>query len=260
MLIDTHCHLDAREFDPDRDAVITAARTGGIEKIIVPAVSAENFDAVHALCPRYPCVLPAYGIHPLYVDRAAESDLRILKETLRQLAGTPFRAVAVGEIGLDFYFSSSDAARQEYFFIEQLKIAREFDLPVLLHGRRAIDAVLKCLRRAGVTAGIAHAFNGSFRQAENFIRMGFCLGFGGAMTYPGSRRIRKLAASLPIENIVLESDAPDIPPVWLAGKRNSPAELPRFAEELAALRACPVEEIARRTTENALGLLRVDAA
>ena len=235
MLIDTHCHLDAEEFDPDRDAIVAAARAGGVEKIVVPAVHAANFDIIHSLCLRYSCVLPAYGIHPLYVSHAAESDLRVLKEILRRFAGTPFRAVAVGEIGLDFYFSGSDAARQEYFFIEQLKIAREFNLPVLLHGRRAIDA-------------------------ENLIRMGFCLGFGGAMTYPGSKRIRKLAASLPVENIVLESDAPDIPPVWLAGKRNSPAELPRFAGELAALRARAVEEIARQTTENAQGCLRADAA
>ena len=260
MLIDTHCHLDAEEFDPDRDAIVAAARAGGVEKIVVPAVHAANFDIIHSLCLRYSCVLPAYGIHPLYVSHAAESDLRVLKEILRRFAGTPFRAVAVGEIGLDFYFSGSDAARQEYFFIEQLKIAREFNLPVLLHGRRAIDAVSKCLRRVGVATGIVHAFNGSFRQAENLIRMGFCLGFGGAMTYPGSKRIRKLAASLPVENIVLESDAPDIPPVWLAGKRNSPAELPRFAGELAALRARAVEEIARQTTENAQGCLRADAA
>ncbi|MDR1163765.1 MAG: TatD family hydrolase [Candidatus Accumulibacter sp.] len=255
MLIDTHCHLDAVEFDADRDALVEAARSAGVTTLVVPAVDVGNFEAVRACSLSYRGVLPAYGIHPLCVDRARESDLRVLEETLSRSAATPIPAVAVGEIGLDFYFDGADAARQEFFFVEQLKIAREFDLPVLLHVRRAVDAVLKCLRRVRVRSGIAHAFNGSRQQAEAFIGMGFALGFGGAMTYPRSTRIRELAASLPLENLVLESDAPDIPPVWLAGSRNTPAQVFRFAEELAGLRALPVEEIVRATTENARRIL-----
>ncbi|MDR1275970.1 MAG: TatD family hydrolase [Candidatus Accumulibacter sp.] len=258
MLIDTHCHLDAAEFDADRDALVEAARSVGVTTMVVPAVNVGNFEAVRACSLSYRGVLPAYGIHPLYVERARESDLRVLEETLSRAAPTPHRAVAVGEIGLDFYFDGADAARQEFFFAEQLKIARAFDLPVLLHVRRAVDAVLKCLRRVRVRSGIAHTFNGSRQQAEAFIGMGFALGFGGAMTYPRSTRIRELAASLPLENLVLESDAPDIPPVWLAGSRNTPAQVFRFAEELARLRALPVEEIARATTENARNILRTE--
>jgi TatD DNase family protein len=254
-LVDTHCHLDAVEFDSDRDAVVEAAHGLGVATLVVPAVHSGNFEAVRACSRRYAGVLPAYGIHPLYVDRATRTDLDILEKTLLDLSTTPFRAVAVGEIGLDFYLEGANAARQEFFFIEQLKIARKFDLPVLLHVRRAIDAVLKCLRRVPARAGIAHAFNGSFPQAGAFLRIGFGLGFGGAMTYPRSARIRRLAASLPIESIVLESDAPDIPPHWLAGGRNTPAEIFRFAEELAALRVMTVEEVTRATTENARRLL-----
>jgi TatD DNase family protein len=257
MLIDTHCHLDAAEFDSDRDVVVENARAAGVATLVVPAVQTANFAAVEACRQRYPEVLSAYGIHPLYVERAAKDDLRVLEETLARLATTPFRAVAIGEIGLDFYLEGGNAAHQEFFFVEQLKIARDFDLPVLLHVRRAVDAVLKCLRRVQGVTGIAHAFNGSVQQAETFMRRGFVLGFGGAMTYPGSTRIRELAGSLPLEGLVLESDAPDIPPRWLRGTRNSPAEVPRFAEEIAALRGKSVEEIARATTENARRVLGI---
>ena len=166
------------------------------------------------------------------------------------MEGLP-RPVAVGEIGLDFYVPGFDAARQEYFFVQQLKTAREFDLPVLLHVRRSIDQVLKCLRRVGVRGGIAHAFNGSRQQADEFIRLGFKLGFGGAMTYPGSTRIRQLAATLPISSIVLETDAPDIPPVWISGKRNMPAELLRIAQVLADLRNESLSQAIQATSENA---------
>ncbi len=236
MLIDTHCHLDAGEFAEDRDAVVLAARQAGVSAILIPAVETANFSAVRDCCQRYPECFPAYGVHPLYLERAAENDLSVLREWLGRESGGGFPPVAVGEIGLDHYLPGFDPARQEHFFVEQLKVARDFDLPVLLHVRRAVDQVLKCLRRTGVRGGIAHAFNGSRQQADEFLRLGFKLGFGGAMTYPGSTRIRQLAASLPIDAIVLETDAPDIPPFWLAGESNSPAQLLRIAGVLAQLR------------------------
>lgn len=249
MLIDTHCHLDAAEFAADRPAVHAAARAAGVDIMLVPAVAAANFAAVRDCCRRHAGCRPAYGIHPLYVMAAQEADCATLRTWLE--AEKP---VAVGEIGLDHYLPGVDAGRQAWFFRQQLDLAREFDLPVILHVRRAVDPVLKELRQRRVRGGIAHAFNGSRQQADEFIKLGFKLGFGGAMTYTGSTRIRSLAATLPLEAIVLETDAPDIPPAWLAGGRNSPAELPRIAAVLAELRNEAPDEIAAATSRNARAL------
>lgn len=263
MFIDTHCHLDAAEFDADRDEVVAAAQRAGVAAIVVPAIERANFAAVTSVCRSYPLCRAAYGIHPLYVDRAHEDDLAALRATLRD-----HPAVAVGEIGLDSFVEPRDERRQEDWFVEQLKIAREFDLPVLLHVRHAVDAVLKQLRRHPPRGGIAHAFNGSRQQADEFIKLGFKLGFGGAMTFTRARRIRELAATLPLDAIVLETDAPDMVPAWLAGKsnvgnaantrntRNAPQELPRIAAVLAELRGMTLPEVAQATTENAARIVR----
>ena len=239
MLIDTHCHLDAAEFDADRDAVHLAALAGGVERIVVPAVAVDGFPKVKTAVERYAGCVAAYGIHPLRVMRARESGLAVLRDWLECE-----QPVAVGEIGLDFHVTDGDPARQEFFFVEQLKLAREFGLPVLLHVRRAIDRILGHLRRIRVAGGIAHAFNGSRQQADEFIKLGFKLGFGGAMTFSGSTRIRRLAAELPLAAIVLETDAPDIPPAWLGGGRNSPAELPRSARRRRA-QCCRSSDVPR---------------
>ncbi len=250
--IDTHCHLDAAEFDADRDEVAGGAEAAGVTTIVVPAIERANFGAVASICRTYPACRAAYGIHPLYVGRAREDDLDTLREMLR---ANP--AAAIGEIGLDFFAENQALHRQEFYLIEQLKIAREFDLPVILHVRRAIDAVLRQLRRLPVSGGIAHAFNGSRQQADEFIKLGFKLGFGGAMTFPRALRIRELAATLPLDAIVLETDAPDIPPAWLNGGRNAPQELPRIAATLAELRGMSLDEVARATTANADSVLRL---
>jgi TatD DNase family protein len=292
-LFDTHCHLDAGEFDADRDQVVAAAMAAGVGAILVPAVEVANFAAVRALCaparfsggvaaaavtrpgedalpadslpssrrdssrlfhedsPRRQdiAIYPAWGIHPMYTPRAAESDIAILRRWLAEQ-----RPVAVGEIGLDGFVPGLDMARQEWFLAEQLKLAREFDLPVLLHIRRAQDRVLKQLRRFGVRGGIAHAFNGSRQQADAFIKLGFKLGFGGAMTFAGSTRIRALAADLPLEHIVLETDAPDIPPAW-SNARNTPAAVARYATVLAELRNETREVIVATTSQTAFSLI-----
>jgi TatD DNase family protein len=250
MLIDTHCHLDAAEFDADREEVAQAARQSNVSVIVVPAVERANFGAVSSVCREYPGCVAAYGIHPLYVAKAREEDIQALRETIARE-----QPIAVGEIGLDRFFPQRDDAQQLYYFVEQLKIAQTADLPVLLHVRRAIDQVLQQLRRIGVRGGIAHAFNGSRQQAEEFIRLGFKLGFGGAMTFPRAHRIRKLAATLPLESIVLETDAPDIPPEWKVGARNTPDQLPRIAQTLALLRGVALEVIAETTTANAITVL-----
>lgn len=250
MWIDTHCHLDAAEFDADRDAVVAAAQAAGVTTIVVPAVEVAGFPAVRECCRRYPGCIAAYGIHPMYTPWAQTDDLQTLREWLNRE-----QAVAIGEIGLDFFVDGLDRERQHFFFSEQLKLAREFDLPVLLHVRRTIDTVLHELRTVRVRGGIAHAFNGSRQQAEQFIDLGFKLGFGGAMTWPRATRLRELAATLPLEAIVLETDAPDIPPVFVGKGRNSPEFLPRFAETLSGLRSIPLAHLAetcRRTTEEVL--------
>jgi len=244
--VDTHCHLDAAEFDPDREAVVIRAHEADVDSIIVPAVERANFGAVSSVCREYAGCNPAYGIHPLTVGRACEDDLTVLRETLRREP-----AVAVGEIGLDFFVEGHDEGLQRFYFSEQLKIARELNLPVLLHVRRAVDAVLVELTRVPVRGGIAHAFNGSRQQAEQFINRGCKLGFGGAMTHPRATHLRKLATELPLESLVLETDAPDIPPAWISHERNEPGEIPRIAAVLGTLRGLSLEKVCLATTQNA---------
>jgi TatD DNase family protein len=245
-LIDTHCHLDAAEFDGDRAAIAAAAVAAGVTTIVVPAIERANFGTVASICREYAGCVSAFGIHPLFVGRAREEDLSALADSLHQ---NP--CVAVGEIGLDYFVPDRDEALQERYFLAQLEIACQHELPVLLHVRRAIDQVLKHLRRNPVPGGIAHAFNGSRQQADEFIKLGFKLGFGGAMTFSGSKRIRELAATLPLDSIVLETDAPDMPPQWKAGSPNTPADLLPIAETLAQLRGLPLAEIAAATSANA---------
>lgn len=259
MLIDTHCHLDAAEFAADRDAVVAAAVAGGVSVIVVPAVTTSNFPAVRDCCQRYPACVPAYGIHPLYVASASEADLVVLRQWLESELAGPHPPVAIGEIGLDFFVPDFDAARQEHFFVEQLKIARDLGLPVLLHVRRAQDAILKHLRhvfgKRSDQGGIAHAFNGSRQQAEAFIDLGFKLGFGGAMTFPRALRIRELATTLPLDSIVLETDAPDMTPEFIGKARNSPEYLPHIAAVLAGLRGISPAAVAVASTANAHAIL-----
>jgi TatD DNase family protein len=260
--IDTHCHLDAPEFDADRAAVVARARAAGVSQLVLPAVEVANFDAVRALAQAHDAAY-ALGIHPLFVERAADADLHTLRQALQLHRGDP-RLVAVGEIGLDHFVPGLDRARQERFYLAQLELAREAGLPVILHVRRSADALLKGLRRVPVRGGIAHAFNGSAVQAQHFVALGFRLGFGGAMTHERALQIRRLAATLPEQALVLETDAPDIPPQWLYRNaaqrvqtpqaqqaRNEPAELPRMAETLAALRGWSLQRTADITGANA---------
>lgn len=253
-LMDTHCHLDAGEFDADRDAVYARARAAGVAFQVVPAVTRANFAEVEATCRRYPDCLPAWGMHPMYIDVHRPEHLEALR---RQIEA--WRPVAIGEIGLDLFVPGLDLATQEFYYVEQLKIAREYDLPVLLHCRRANDQILKQLRRvfgkSGVKGGIAHAFSGSRQQAEAFIKLGFKLGFGGAFTWSRATRLRALAFELPLEAIVLETDSPDIPPTWVGKGRNEPAEVAGIAATLAELRGLDVAAVARQTTANAREVL-----
>ncbi|WP_051304990.1 TatD family hydrolase [Chitinilyticum litopenaei] len=253
-LIDSHCHLDAPELAGDLEQLVARSRAVGVGRWVVPAVSAATFAGTRDMARRFGA-WPAYGLHPLY---EAEHRAEHLDELARWLRDES--PVAVGEIGLDGFVATLDMQRQIDFFEVQLKLARDFDLPVIVHIRRSQDLVLKYLRKWRVQGGIAHAFNGSRQQADEFVRLGFVLGFGGAMTYSGSQRIRRLAAELPMEAIVLETDAPDIAPAWLAGPppaRNEPAELPRIAAVLAELRGMTLAEVAAASNANVARVLRL---
>lgn len=265
MWIDTHCHLDAPEFDPDRPAVVARAQAAGVRMMVLPAVQAGGFEAVRALAHRHGLAY-ALGIHPLFVDRAADGDLEALRQRLRDWRDDP-RLVAVGEIGLDHFVPGLDLRRQQAMYEAQLALAREAGLPVLLHVRRSADALLGGLGRVRVDGGIVHAFNGSPSQATRFLKLGFALGFGGALTFERALRIRELATTLPESALVLETDAPDIPPQWLyrtaearrvdggGHHRNEPAELPRIASVLAQLRGWSPDDAARLTAANASRVL-----
>ncbi len=257
-LIDSHCHLDAAEFGRAAAEVADEAAAKGVRWIVVPSVERANFDTVAAMAQGHASCVYALGIHPMYVPHAAEHDLVLLRERVQRALDDP-RFVAIGEIGLDFFIPELKQGalrdKQEHFYVEQLKIARDFDLPVILHVRRSQDTLLKYLRRIRVRGGIAHAFNGSEQQASAFTGLGFVLGFGGAMTYTRALQIRRLAAELPLDSIVLETDAPDIAPSWLHPAVNTPAQLPRIAAELAELRGQPVADIAHHTTHNVARVL-----
>ena len=265
MWIDTHCHWDAPEFATDRDAVLARARSAGVDVVVVPTVQARDWASTQALC-RAAGQPYALGIHPLFTPKATDDNLAALDAALTDAQGDPL-LVAVGEIGLDFFVPGLDAARQQHFYAAQLQLAKRHDLPVILHVRRSADQLLGGLRRVGLrTGGIAHAFNGSAQQAQAFVDLGFALGFGGALTFERALNLRRLAATLPVEHLVLETDAPDIPPQWLyqtaaaraAGQgsgRNEPAELPRIAQTLAALRGWSLAETAAITGANARRVL-----
>jgi len=277
--IDSHCHIDAPEFDLDRSAVIQNAQAQGVAWCVMPAVQAIDFLPLQKLAQEFQQPY-ALGIHPLYVPQAQAQDLVFLAHcidnALAQDANgqrTDSRLVALGEIGLDFFVPAlcepAMREKQEFFFHAQLKIAQKYKLPVILHVRKSADELLKGLRRFAVQGGIAHAFNGSFQQAQTFIEMGFALGFGGALTFDRALQLRRLAKELPLSALVLETDAPDIPPHWIyktqserqstqaltSQSRNEPAQLPRIGAVLAALRSVSASDIAQATLVNAQRVL-----
>jgi len=252
-IIDTHCHLDVEDFNADREQVIGDCRLAGVTRMVVPAIDAHGWDSIRRLCDNHPGLLPAYGLHPVYINMHTPAQLDGLSDWL-----TRHRPIAVGEVGLDYYVKGLDRDRQQWFFERQLQMAKDHDLPVLLHSRKAHDPVIAALKRSGVCGGIAHAFNGSLQQARQYIKLGFKLGFGGTLTYARANHIHQLARELPLDAIVLETDAPDMPGAAYRGQRNSPCYLPEYLHALAVLRDMEPATVAAQTTANAarvLGLL-----
>jgi len=252
-LVDTHCHLDLPVFDADRTSILENCRAGGVNSIVVPGVEAGGWERLLELCAEEQGLYPALGLHPVYIERHSEADLGALELIL-----STHRPIAIGEIGLDFYIRDLDRRRQQALLEAQLEMARAADLPVILHVRKAHDRMLSILKRVRVRGGIAHAFNGSLQQAAEYAELGFKLGFGGMLTFERSSRLRALAKALPLESIVLETDAPDMTVVQHRGERNSPEYLPYCLAALAEIRNEPVEELARRTTANAREVLRLE--
>jgi TatD DNase family protein len=257
MWIDTHCHLDADEFDDDRAAVVMRARAVGVSMMVLPVGHIDDGAKAAAIAREHGFAY-ALGIHPLWIDRAREVDIDRLRAMVPTALADP-RFVAIGEIGIDLHEPRPDLDRQQWFYREQLKIARDHDLPVIVHVRRSADLLLKHLRVLAVAGGIVHAFNGSKQQARQLVERGFKLGFGGALTYSGSQRIRRHAQELPNDAWVLETDAPYIPPQWLrsAGRagRNEPAELAAIAPQMAQLRGVTTSELAAINRTNAVAAL-----
>jgi len=245
-LVDTHCHLDDGEFDRDRDEVIARAREAGVRRQIVPAIDAASWPKLREVCARDEGLHPAYGLHPLLLDRHTDAHLDELRGWIERE-----RPVAVGECGLDYFIEGLDPERQQHYFDGQLKIARDFDLPVIVHARRAVDAVIASIRRVGGLRGVVHSFSGSEEQARQLWKQGFLLGLGGPVTYDRANRLRRLAASMPLEFLLLETDAPDQPDSGIRGQRNEPARITRVLETIAELRGVDTEEVARATCVNA---------
>lgn len=249
-IIDTHCHLDAEEFDTDRLQVLDNARHAGVSGIVVPGIARWNWENVARLCREQADLYPAYGLHPIYLAQHRPEHVSQLREWVERE-----KPVAIGEIGLDFYIQKLDREAQRRLFEQQLGVAADTSLPVLLHIRKAYDEVLKSLKRVPVSGGICHAFNGSLEQARQFMDRGFLLGFGGMLTYPRSSKLRRLARELPLECLVLETDAPDMTVASHQYQRNSPEYLPEVLQVLSELRGQSPQLLAAETSANARRIL-----
>ncbi len=245
-MFDTHCHLDVSEFADDRAQVLLRARANGVHSQLIPAIDQQHWQGIATLCAENEGLYPAYGLHPIYQSAHRAEHLVALATWLRT-----HRAVAVGEFGLDYFAADADHKAQQQFFEAQLKIARDFDLPVVLHARKAVDEVIAGLRKYGVNKGVLHSFSGSQQQADNLIKQGLTLGIGGPVSYPRAQRLRGIVKNMPLDSLLLETDAPDQPLCGFQGARNEPAQLVRVLDMIAELRGVTAAELERATDMNA---------
>jgi TatD DNase family protein len=254
VLTDSHCHLDAPEFDHDRDEVILRARAMGVMRQVVPAIEAKGWPRLRNLCRTATGLFPAYGLHPMYLSSHQPAHLQELGEWIAHE-----RPVAVGECGLDFFVEGLDPETQRLYFDGQLALARDFDLPVIVHARRAVDAAIASFKRIGGLRGVVHSFSGSPEQARQLWQLGFLVGIGGPATYSRANRLRGLVAEMPLEHLLLETDAPDQPDAGIRGQRNEPARLSFICQTIAELRSVDAEIIAAATSANAQRLFNLPA-
>ncbi|MCF6281185.1 MAG: TatD family hydrolase [Candidatus Polarisedimenticolaceae bacterium] len=251
-MIDTHVHIDDQRFDHDRLEVIERAKAAGITRQIVPAIKAAWWPRLKACCSSDNTLLPTYGLHPMFVKQHQASDLTLLSEWLRSEP-----AVAVGECGLDFYAGKADQKQQHDYFEVQLDLARQFGLPVIIHARRSVEDVIKILRKKPGLHGVLHSYSGSYEQAVQLIDLGFVMGFGGPATNPHSTRLHQTIKALPLEAIVLETDAPDQPCYVHRKHRNEPAELLHIASHISHLRKIELTRLIEATTDNSRHLFNL---
>ena len=251
-LIDSHCHLDFEQFDIDRKNILLHCQEIGIKDIVVPGVTANTWDRLINICSHSKILHPALGMHPLFMDEHhTEHLIQLRKHILND------HLVAIGEIGLDFYHSKHDKSAQIVLFSEQLKIAQEAQLPVLLHVRKAHDQTVSLLKKYPVQGGIVHAFNGSLQQAEQYQQLGFVFGIGGAITHHKATRLRSLFSELPLSSIVLETDAPDMSVFNMQDKRNTPENIPHILAALAEIRTEGLQNIGLATSHNCQRILHL---
>lgn len=255
MLVDTHCHLDVTEFDSDRDRVIDRAQAAGVSRQIVPAIDADRWPQLREVCLSRKGLFPAYGLHPLFLESHRTQHLQMLGDWIERE-----RPVAVGECGLDFFVEGLDADAQNHYFEAQLALARDLDLPVIVHARRAVQQVIAGFRKVGGLRGVVHSFPGSAEQARQLQQLGFLIGIGGPVTYERANRLRKVVATVPLEQLLLETDAPDQPDASNRGQRNEPARLTLVCETIAGLRSIDAAELAAATTANAVRLFNLPSA
>lgn len=253
-MIDTHCHFDDASFALDRAQVLTEMQALGVSDLIIPAVTQASWGGIQALCKQHSQLHAAYGLHPIYLAEHQDEHLKQLELFVREHRD---QIGAVGECGLDFYLPELAVQQQTALFIAQLKLAKNFDLPLIVHARRSVDAVLSCIRRVGGLRGVVHSFAGSQQQADQLIEQGFYLGAGGTLTYERAQRLRQILAKVPADCLLLETDAPDQPDNQWRGQRNTPLRLPIIAEALAELRGCSLAELAESTTKNAQRLFGI---
>ena len=254
QLVDSHCHLDVDAFDADRADVIERARRAGVTRQIIPAIDAAGWPRVRDLCASNPGLYPAYGLHPMFLEQHRPEHLVELREWVQVE-----EPVAIGECGLDYFVPGLDVDAQARIFDAQLRLAREFDLPLIVHARRAVDAVIAAIRRAGEVRGVIHSFSGSSQQATQLFELGFLIGLGGPVTYTRANRLRTLARTMPLEHLLLETDAPDQPDSGHRGQRNEPARMVNALQAIAELRDMDPEDLADATTANAERLFRLPA-
>ena len=249
-LFDSHSHMDAPEFDADRSSAIARALQAGVAQQLVPAVDHASWPKLRDVCASQPGLYPAYGLHPMYLSQHRPEHLVQLREWIEKE-----RPRAIGECGLDFFVDGLDADQQRFYLLGQLELAREFDLPVVLHARRAVEEVTATLRRVGGLRGVVHSYPGSEEQARQLFGLGFMLGIGGPITYDRAKRMHRLVAAMPLEFLLLETDSPDQPGSMHRGQRNEPAHLPTVLETVAHLRGVEPATIAEATNANAKRLL-----
>ncbi|MDB6164245.1 MAG: hydrolase, TatD family [Xanthomonadaceae bacterium] len=254
QLVDSHCHLDVAEFDGDRTAVVVRARNVGVTRQVVPAITAQGWPKLRDTCAAMPGLFPAYGLHPICVDKHQPGHLVELRGWIERE-----RPVAIGECGLDFFLKDLGVDDQEAYFDGQLRLAAEYDLPVIVHARRAVDAVIAAIKRTGKIRGVVHSFSGSIEQAHQLSKLGFLIGLGGPVTYARANRLRRLAATVPIDWLLLETDAPDQPDCGHRGQRNEPCRLTTVLQVIAGLRDDDPAAVAAATTANAERLFSLPA-